>query len=450
VTFLSLRFIPFGKDVVLLSQGRYTIPNGEGARLPFTKPYIGLFAVTETNKLSINPDAFIYSINQAFEARSKANGEFNSHLRYEPFLTKSWVIPKTLDFSSFKTHLLEIIGHHFKVLPNFQRNETVNLENISWFSHSIATLFADLDFLLTTYTGSKLPLLTGNIIPRAASSKNIVAAIQKYSNYLSNKTGENIEESFTLFPLQSESDERLDQLYIQEIWSLITSFTKKIFGPYFELIQSYILWKYTSKETPQETIDWNVRPPCGAIYHKEFKELFDREREERFAKRNERNHKNRQEKDKKTHQQTSSKLIHKEKQRSDESTQLVHKEKQPSDESTQLVHKEKQRNDESTQLVHKEKQLSKDDSIHLPQTKGFHQNSISLEQKQQQHLEEALEETRQAIQKMIKNKNLPEMNLMPQNSFIRRHQHSLITESGFETESLGESRNRHVCIKRKT
>ncbi len=412
--------------------------------------------MTEPTKLSINPDAFIYAINQAFEARSKANGEFNSHLRYEPFLTKSWSIPKTLDFSVFKTHLLEIIEHHYKVLPNFHRNETVNLENISWFSHSIATLFADLDYLLASFTGNKLPLLPGNMIPRAATSKNIATAIQKYSNYLSNKEEKNKEEVFSLFPLQSETDEILDQMYTQEVWNLITSLTKKTFGSYSELIQSYILWKYTSKETQQENIDWNVRPPCGAAYHKQFKELFDREREERFAKRNERNNKNRQDKDKRDNkfedkkpiQHTPSKLVHKEKQRSDETTQLIHKEKHRSDETIQLIHKEKHRSDEAIQLIHKEKHRS-DEANHLPKSNGFQQNSISLEQKQQQHLEEALEEARQAIQKMVKNKSLPELNLMPQNSFIRRHQHSLITESGFETESLGESRSRHVCIKRK-
>ena len=442
----------------------------EGACLPFTKPYIGLFAVTEPTKLSINPDAFIYAINQAFEARSKADGEFNSHLRYEPFLTKSWIPPKNLDFSTFKTHLLEIISHHFNVLPNFHRNETVDIENISWFSHSIATLFADLDYLLVSYIGNKLPNLPGNMIPRAVTSKNIIIAIQKYSNYLSNKTEENKDETFSLFPLLSETNEILDQQYTQEIWSLISSFAKKTFGSYFELIQSYILWKYTTKEMQQEPIDWNVRPPCGAAYHKQFKELFDREREERFAKRNERNSKNRSDKDKrdnkfedkKSLQHTPSKLVHKEKHRNDEPTQLVHKEKHRNDEPTQLVHKEKHRNDEPTQLVHKEKHRNdeptqlvhkekhrKEESNHLAKSNEFQQNSISLEQKQQQHLEDALEEARQAIQKMVKNKNLPEFNLTPQNSFIRRHQHSLITESGFETESLGESRSRHVCIKRK-
>ncbi|APJ04487.1 R3H domain-containing nucleic acid-binding protein [Silvanigrella aquatica] len=377
--------------------------------------------MTEPTKLSINTDAFIYAINQAFEARSKANGDFNSHLRYEPFLTKTWILPKTLDFNSFKSLLLEIISHHFKVLPNFQRNEAVDIENISWFSHSIATLFADLDYLLLSFTGNKLPSLPGNSIPKAVSSKNIILAIQKYSDYLNNKSEENMNEPFSLLPLKSETNESLDHTYVQEVWSLIASFTKKTFGSYFELVQAYVLWKYSTKETQEEVIDWNVRPPCGAAYHKQFKEMFDREREERFAKRNERNKKN-----------------HSDNQKNDfKSGDKKHS--QP---------KYKHKSEENIAPIHKEKH-HKDENKPAPKSSHFTQNISSIDQKQQQNIEEALDEARKAIQKLMKNNNANEIHLAPQNSFVRREQHSLITEAGFDTESLGEAKSRHVCVKRK-
>ena len=113
------------------------------------------------------------------------------------------------------------------------------------------------------------------------------------------------------------------------------------------------------------------------------------------------------------------------------------------------MHKEKvATEDAAPKMIHKEKS-HKENTAPSFNGNSFQLNSSAADQKQQQHLEEALEEARTAIQKMIKNKNIPELSLAPQNSFIRRHQHSLITESGFETESLGESRSRHVCIKRK-
>ncbi len=420
---------------------------------------MGHSTVTELSKFSINPDAFIYAVNQAFQARLKASGEFNSHLRFEPFLANTRTTPKVPELNQFKVLLGDIINHHFRVLPNFHRNENVDLENISWFSHSVATLFADLNFLLQQFTGSSLPEFSGSTIPKAVSSKNIVVALEKYSNYLAQ---EQQETPFSLFPLLNENNENIDQLYTQEIWSLISSFAKKTFGSYFSLLQSYILWKYTAKEAAAEVIDWHVRPPCGAAYERQFKELFDKEREERYAKRSER-HKGKHDKDagdrKKAsssqHQNLNGKKPQHEEQ-NHRSPSETHKQKfefkEPKEKEQKFEFKEPKEKEQKFEF--KEAREPKNHSERHPREpkQQFHtspKGSYQNEQKQQQDLEVALEEAKQAIQKMIKNKSLNEFSLTPQNSFIRRQQHELITESGFETESLGEAKNRHVCIKRK-
>ena len=409
---------------------------------------MGHSTVTELSKFSINPDAFIYAVNQAFQARLKANGEFNSHLRFEPFLANTWATPKAPEFNQFKTLLGDIINHHFRILPNFHRNENVDIENISWFSHSVATLFADLDYLHLQFTGSSLPAFSGHTIPKAASSKSIVAALQKYSNYLEQ---EQKASPFVLFPLLNENSENIDQLYIQELWSLISSFAKKTFGSYFSLLQSYILWKYTSKDTVAEVIDWHVRPPCGAAYERQFKELFDKEREERYAKRSER-HKGKHDKEGADRKKTSS--AHHQSLNGKRPQHEEHSPRSASEPQKQKFEfkepKEKEQKFEFKEPKEQKNHTERHPREHRQQQ--FHSNSKGnhqYEQKQQQDLEVALEETRQAIQKMIKNKGLNEFSLTPQNSFIRRQQHELITESGFETESLGEAKNRHVCIKRK-
>ena len=372
--------------------------------------------MTETSKISINPDALIFAIHQAYQARSRVNGGFDSHLRYEPFLTNTWEIPQKPNFQNFKSYLNEVITHHYNILPNFQRNETVNIENISWFSHSIAALFADIEHLLTFFTGEKLPLFKSNAIPRAISSKNIALAIQKYSNHLQLKPAEE-QVVFTLFPLMSESGENVDTVYVQEIWSLIASFIKKIYGSYFDFIQNYVLWKYALQELPNDVIDWNVRPPCGISYYKQFKELFDAEREERFAKRNEKNQKLKSQKDKSDNN-------HQDKKKHFENDTRYQKRDKP--------------------LRSEKEYPAKNSKFKSDEEWG---NSPDLQQ--QKNLENALDEAKQAIKKMLSNVEITEINLMPQNSFVRRQQHSLITEAGFETESLGEAKTRHVCIKRK-
>ncbi|BBH53919.1 R3H domain-containing nucleic acid-binding protein [Fluviispira sanaruensis] len=403
--------------------------------------------MTEPTKIEINSDSFIYAVHQAFEARSKANGEFNSHLRFEPFLIGSWAQPESFDLSVFKSLLNEIIAHHIKVLPHFNRNETVNLENIAWFSHSIAALFADIEFLLVSYTGHGFPLLPASVLPKVTSSKNIIAALTKFKEYVSAPSTES-REPFSLFPLLSETEEKLDDNYVQEIWSLIASFAKKYLGSYFELFSSYALWKYTTKEQVIEAIDWNVRPPCGISYRKQFKELFDREREERNARRNERNSQKRGDKDKPHFKKDERKSQHAPRQERVEKTEKP----QISAEASALpVEKSSFVIENAAQVAEKPRSEGKMQTRNAVAKfqNSFQGQSNSADPRSQQNMEEALLEANKAVQKMLKNKSIPELSLNPQNSFVRRQQHVVISEAGFDTESRGDARSRHVCIKRK-
>ncbi|WP_161597683.1 R3H domain-containing nucleic acid-binding protein [Fluviispira multicolorata] len=404
--------------------------------------------MTEPTKIAINSDSFIYAVHQAFEARSKANGDFNSHLRFEPFLIGSWTSPESYDFSSFKTLLSDIIAHHIKVLPHFNRNETVTLENIAWFSHSIAALFADIEFMLVSYTGFGLPKLLSGNLPKATSSKNIVFALKKYQNYIA-LDSEEPREPFSLFPLLSESEEALDEHYVQEIWSLIASIAKKYLDSYFELFSSYALWKYTAKEVFVEAIDWNVRPPCGIAYRKQFKELFDREREERNARRNEKHSQRKGDKDKSSFKKEDRKPHYTQKI---DKNDMVEKPKISSDLSTSTTEKLSFVIENSAQVPEKprfEGKMQTRSAVAQQQNVFQGASSNPLEPKNQQNLEDALHEVSKAVQKMLKNKSIPEISLNPQNSFVRRQQHVVISEAGFDTESRGDARNRHVCIKRK-
>jgi predicted RNA-binding protein Jag len=60
---------------------------------------------------------------------------------------------------------------------------------------------------------------------------------------------------------------------------------------------------------------------------------------------------------------------------------------------------------------------------------------------------EALEEVRTAAAALKKNPGHGEIQLKPNNSFIRRQQHSLAVEMGFDTESRGEGKDRGVVLR---
>lgn len=398
---------------------------------------MGLLIVTEATKLSINPDSFIYSVNQAYTARLKSNGAFDSHLCYEPFLIGTWVMPELREYNIFKKQLNDIILHHSMAIPHFQRKESVNLENIAWFSQSTAALFADIEFLLLNFTGASLPQLVKNAIPKLNSNKTIVLALEKYSNYLSSADGSKEKMPFSLFPLSSEEGENLENVYSDEVWSFVTSYVRKYFAAYEELFVTYALWKYSKKEHIKEAIDWNVRPPCGAAYRKQFKELFDRERDEKRFARNERMSAKRGDKEKPFAKKSDKAFDSKDKERKKD-------ERRPQGAShTDFKPKDAFRKD----FIHKSEEASKQQQVRF----GAQAASPLLRETddKNKNMEDALKEAHKGVLEMQKNPSLFEFCLNPQNSFVRRQQHVVIAEGGFETESRGNARDRHVCILRK-
>lgn len=362
-------------------------------------------------------DSFIFSVHQAYVARMKPDGSFDSHLRFEPFLEGTWKLDENPTLASFKKEAAQIVEHHFTILPNYKRDEVVDLENISWFAHSIAVLFADLETLLLAYTGNGFPLLETSIIPHATTSKNIALAIKKYSDFKHKEA----EEKYSLFPLLDDQEQCVDDLYIQELWSLIAFFAKKFFGSYSSLITSYIEWKYVDKSVEKEVIDWNVRPPCGAAYRKEFKELFEEERNNRrFGSAN------RKDQGRKDHDRPVPEI------KQEDINKASHAESKGSDRKWKSPSYKERDGQRPKQAFNRFK-------------KDFDENQIN----QNQNMDKALEEARLAMEKMKKDKDIPEISLTPQNSFVRREQHMVISQAGFGTESRGDDKTRCVCITRK-
>ena len=282
---------------------------------------------------------------QALDARSLSKTEFNSHLRYTPFLDNIWVKPQEANLESLKVPLREILEHHRNAIPHYRRGEKVTLENISWFSHSIACLYSDIALLLHECLGHEF-------LDKNENSK--------------------------------------------DFWNTITSEINEVCQDYALLFHVFLDWKHGPKPQQETKVDWHIRPPCGLRYKTEFKELFEEERDKRFNK----------------------KAFDKD-----------------SKHSKRNISSHAKKNDETR--------------------KGRRQSSYCDKRETNKHqvseaqLKVAHDECLKAIETMKKNKRIPEIPLSAQNSFIRRKQHSLITEAGFYTDSRGEGIHRHVCILRK-
>lgn len=322
--------------------------------------------------ISINLDSFIYSIRQAFDARSKKHGIFESHLKYTPFLDNTWQKPDSADISSLKTPLSEILKHHWVAIPHYQRHEPVTLENISWFALSMATLLADIDYLCKESLGYGLP---------------------------------------------SKQDQTDDT---KALWALVTNSVHEVFKDYASLFDIYTEWKFNPHIEKKEPVDWNVRPPCGVLYKTEFKALFDEIRNARFGNRNQSKNQHTQHKDKAGRNNDHSEQN---RQKTDDSNHR-------STEKPQRQHKPRQHDD-----------AARDDRRSRRPKKLFEDGGAALKA--------ALEDCKKALETMKENSNLHELALPPQNSFIRRHQHTFVTDAGFDSDSRGEGDQRHVCIIKK-
>lgn len=381
----------------------------------FTRSIGDLQTVQETPKRTINQDSYLYAVHQAQDARLKADGSFQSHLRYEPFLLKTWTRPEPFNLSSFKKNILEVVDHHFHTLPNYRRKESLTADNLAWFALSIATLLADLDTLVLAYTGMPLPKFNTPSLPKQNNSKNVALAIQKWAETQkpSADASEGSPAKFSLFPLLDENNVDVSDLFTQELWSLVTSFIKKVFGSHADLFVSYVEWKYSDVKEQDAPIDWSVRPPCGSAYRRQFKELFD-DRRNRFDKSDKGN--------KNSGKRPEAPAAKKESTDEKSAPKKFQEHKRPRHEDAPRPNGARLNGN------------------------GRHPHSNDDGAQNQQALDAALKEAHLAIEKIQNDRTLPEFSLKPQNSFIRRQQHVLIAEAGFETESRGEGPERCVCI----
>lgn len=346
--------------------------------------------------ISINLDSFIYAVRQAFDARIKKQGVFESHIKYTPFLDNTWQKPEDSNVVSLKHPLNEIVQHHWVAIPQYQRHDSVTLENIAWFALSIATLFADIEYLCKETLGYGIP------------------------------------------SQQEESDDA------KALWSLIQETVKSHFKEYAELFNLYAEWKYNPQIEKKEPVDWNVRPPCGMLYRTEFKALFDEIRNARFGNRQNQKNSHSQHRDKTDHRKTHND------QRKENPEQRSDHTEQRNENPEQRTDRRKQYDADSPRTNRAPQHRRKNDEMRDQREHGKRQRERKPQDSSNtEALQSALEACKTAIETMKNNSNTHELSLAPQNSFIRRHQHTLITDAGFDTDSRGDGNQRHVCIIKK-
>ena len=413
----------------------------------------------------LSHDQFLYACRQALTARTTKTG-FDSHLRHEPFLYGRFYAGQTLTVSGWRQHLKAIFAHAYKASPQFRRSEAINLDTISFFSLAIATLVADLDALMKHFAGMPLPPVLG--VPREKKESDRLPALAKlfetFEAHLAAQQRASVEEhempEYDPFPLdksgKATSDAAAqDRVQVsEEFWGTIFALVRQTFPKHDRQIMSFLLWNFQPEVAPA-AVDWRIRPPVGDAFQQFLRSFQSGGRAgAQFASgpggRGPRAHDRGGRGD--GHgagRNTASGGPGQRHSRVD---------KRPGPDQQEG---ETRRDREAVGAEAGLRNTARADrfAAHDAGPQARPQAAAGRRPAQEVPgqgadggsspavLEEARREVEHSIRILEKNSKRPGIRLAPQNSFVRREQHMVAAEKGFQTESVGEGRDRAVYIK---
>ncbi|MEY4064919.1 MAG: hypothetical protein RIR26_1127 [Pseudomonadota bacterium] len=394
-------------------------------------------------QIHLTNDSFLYACQSEFAARSKKDGSFNSHIRFEPFLIGGHKRPEQPTWNDFQQLVRAIMEHHIRVTPQFRRHEPLNLDTVAYFTCAIATLFADLETACKETFGLHLPSIPSEppeYSTEVPVSKALLSSRTRYLGELLSSASDK-QEAFAGFPLagiEPASATEQENIWSCEIWDLLADAIHSVFGEYADTAMGFAYWKYQQAAASTE-IDWRIRPPVGEAYAKAFKPLQRSARGDRpsFGGGGDR-------------PQRDSR-----RERNNPSGEGKREAPQRSGKPERAASGSAERPREASAHSGERHQSPREASAHGgerhqnprrhagPEREGRPNNAPTSEEQ----LTHALQEVREAASQLQSNPNLSEVALKPSNSFIRRQQHSLAVELGLDTESRGEGRDRGVVLR---
>lgn len=409
----------------------------------------------------ITKDAFFYSCQQSFDARLKKDS-FDSHLRYEPFLTQTYELPKAPSAKTFMRELDEVFKHHKQKTPQFKRNDKLTLDNSAWFTQAIATLLADVATLLRYYTNQSIPAIPFEPVEFSDARPVLNASIAKWVQYSANKTDET--PAFVLFPIEEGLEEedavaanQQPAVFAAELWDLLVQNIENTFSAeHAQLILEFFDWSFKPTAKPEKPIDWRIRPPVGELFF-QYQKSMGFIRSERGGRFDKKDGKRGGERDK-DRDRRGSKEDRPKRDRSEREPR--HQAASTEDGSAAAPAQREPRGDKQKRYTREDAAAHRRERPHREKAERveFEDNKQALEHLRMKAVEQnclptfeaALAEVNDAAERFKNEPSLSNLPLSPQNPFLRRAQHSLAVELGFETESTGEGRERCVCLKRKS
>jgi hypothetical protein len=415
--------------------------------------------VSSNSQLHLTNDSFLYACQSEFAARTKKDGSFNSHIRFEPFLLGQYVRPKQASMRDFSELVNAITAHHSQATPQFRRNESLSLDTVAYFTCAIATLFADLEAACKEMFGLELPAIPSEPPEYSPEAPLSNALIQKRNHYLAQAQSASQTAPYEAFPLNEVSvgeGTTQESIWSCEVWDTVAEAIHAKLGQYADTAMGFAYWKY--QEVPAKTeIDWRVRPPVGEAYAKAFKPMQRSARGERGDRGDRGDRHSRDGRGGARGAGAERRPAH-DKPRGESrahDAKPQHTEAPADNRARGGASREAPRSTlESGDRPHKRREQFSQEGVapsrdHRRDRDRGERGSgrPSAPASSEAQLQDALQEVHSATAALKQNPGMGEIALKPNNSFIRRQQHSLAVELGFDTESRGEGRDRGVVIR---
>ena len=401
---------------------------------------------------NVSLDSFLYHCADSLNAITTRKGIIPSHIQYPPFLNKTWEKPSDISIGVFLEELEAVLYHHSNISPYIKKNLPLDTDNLFGFCSSFSHLIGDIIILSKSYFGVTLPQFPaektakymGEEIPFQTLGKLLV----KYNSY-----EEQVGVTYRPFS-NDDYGKQEEETFALELWSLVLEVVDFHLPFHSELFATFVKYKFNDDINKIERPNWKDLPPVGFHYESAIKKIKrEQEKQERMERRRNRDNKRGDRPYKKDFKDGGSEERG-QKRPYDKNQDRDNKKYSDDDKRQQRPRRDR---DSSQQRGgrrdnnYRDNPLSAQGSGNGPQRaprRGDRGNRDG-QSSGQVRLENALVELDNAIQTLGKNKDLSQVQLAPQNSYIRSQQHSVAKEKGFKTQSVGEDRQRAVCLLQK-
>ncbi len=358
--------------------------------------------------------------------------------------------------TAFKRELKAVFDHAYASSPQFKRKTEIDLESISFFSLAIATLMADIESLFKEFAGLRLPTVKGvpGSVKDSAKLESLNHLFKKYAEFQkeardsgSDEEGENAPLEFNPLPLEEDGDVEEDMVVLsEEFWSLVFAQVRKTFPVHHKAISSFINWHFQPEIEPEE-IDWRIRPPVGEAFGQFIRSIqgpragAQSGRSGRFVREGQSG--SRGPSDRGSGRSSGNGGRTTERSARDGRGDSRQARGSASGSSASRSGREfdergRDRNRTAPERGTRSRRPQADEG-----------NGGRSEAETEEMSQAALQDLERNIRILQKNSRRPGIRLKPQNSFFRRIQHMHAKEMGYETESVGEAKDRCVFVKNK-